>query len=231
MDRATKNRIFEPFFTTKPQGEGTGLGLSVVYGIIVNHGGFIDVDTEPGHGTMFRLCLPIPPDAVSAVELEAQAAEKDGQELLGRGEVILFAEDEMRQLRLMENFLQSKGYRILPAKDGAEAVEVFCQHKDDIALVILDLGLPKLNGWEALRKIREVDPSVKAIFATGFMAPQIESQLAAGSVSAVIMKPYQLDEVLQSICGAIKKPAAENAIAASPAYEPAPLTLPAKSLS
>ena len=216
MDRVTKNRIFEPFFTTKPQGEGTGLGLSVVYGIIVNHTGFIDVDTEPGHGTTFRLCLPIPTDAVSAVELEARAAGKDGQELLGRGEIILFAEDEMRQLRLMENFLESKGYRVLPAKDGAEAVEIFCQNKDDIALVILDLGLPKLNGWEALRKIREIDPYVKAIFATGFMAPQVESQLPTGSVSAVIMKPYQLDEVLQSIAGVIKKPPAENTIATSP---------------
>jgi PAS domain S-box-containing protein len=231
MDSATKNRIFEPFFTTKQQGEGTGLGLSVVYGIIVNHGGFIDVHTESGRGTTFRLCLPIPTDAVSAVDLEIPGADKEAKQLLGSGETILFAEDEMRQLRLMQNFLQTKGYRILPATDGAEAVEVFRQNKDEIALVILDLGLPKLNGWEVFRKIREIDPSVKAIFATGFMAPQVEAQLTAEAVSAIILKPYQLDEVLQSISGVIQKPGGKTAAEASSGFAPIPFPLPAKNLS
>jgi len=203
MNAAIQSRIFEPFFTTKQQGEGTGLGLSVVYGIVTNHKGFIDVESEPDQGTTFRICLPVPKSRETAIEVKEQPPVKDGTRPFGKGETILFAEDEARQLRLMQNFLQDKGYRILPAKDGAEAVEIFQCKKDEIGLVILDLGLPKLNGWEVFRRIKEIDPAVKAIFATGFMTPQIESQLALGEASAVIMKPYQLDEILEKIssCG------------------------------
>src|SRR5947208_819886 len=153
MNAAIQSRIFEPFFTTKQQGEGTGLGLSVVYGIVTNHKGFIDVESEPDQGTTFRICLPVPKSRETAIEVKEQPPVKDGTRPFGKGETILFAEDEARQLRLMQNFLQDKGYRILPAKDGAEAVEIFQCKKDEIGLVILDLGLPKLNGWEVFRKI------------------------------------------------------------------------------
>jgi two-component system, cell cycle sensor histidine kinase and response regulator CckA len=207
MDDAVKSRIFEPFFTTKQPGEGTGLGLSVVYGIVTNHKGFIDVESDPGRGTKFRICLPIPPASTNIIQPKEQASEKGRKKHRGNGEVILFAEDEIRQLRLMQDFLQSIGYQVFAARDGSEAVETFRKSSDQIALVVLDLGLPKLNGWEAFRKMREINPSVKGIFATGFMAPQIESQLALGGVSAVIMKPYQLDEVVETISSAIKKPA------------------------
>jgi two-component system, cell cycle sensor histidine kinase and response regulator CckA len=216
MDATIKSRIFEPFFTTKQQGEGTGLGLSVVYGIVSDHKGFIDVESEPSRGTSFRISLPIPQAGAHGIEVKDQAAEKDRSGSLGRGEMILFAEDEVRQLRLMQNFLQGKGYRILPAKDGAEAVELFSQKKDEIALVILDLGLPKLNGWEVFRKMKEIDPCLPAIFATGFMAPQIESQLLAGDATAVIMKPYQLDEILEKISSVMKRSTREKTLAPSP---------------
>ncbi|MGH7832825.1 MAG: response regulator [Candidatus Binatia bacterium] len=104
-------------------------------------------------------------------------------------------------------FLQAEGYRVLTAQDGDEAVAVHLKHKDAIALVVLDLGLPKLNGWEAFRKMKTSDPAVKAIFATGYISSQIDSGVAKGELSALIMKPYQLDEVLAKIAEAIHAPA------------------------
>jgi DNA-binding NtrC family response regulator len=104
----------------------------------------------------------------------------------------------------MQIHLQRAGYKVLTAADGAEAVEMHSRYKDEIAAVILDFGLPKLNGWEAYRKMKEVDPDIKAIFATGFIASQLETELAKQELSGVIMKPYQLDEVLEKIHSAIK---------------------------
>jgi len=231
MNAAIQSRIFEPFFTTKQQGEGTGLGLSVVYGIVTNHQGFIDVESEPDQGTTFRICLPIPKSRETAIEVKQQAPVKDGTRPFGKGETILFAEDEAQQLSLMQNFLQGKGYRILPAKDGAEAVEIFQRKKDEIGLVILDLGLPKLNGWEAFRKIKEIDPAVKAIFATGFMTPQIESQLALEEASAVIMKPYQLHEILEKISSVFKESAGEPPVVAQQDYAEIPFAPPDEDLT
>jgi CheY-like chemotaxis protein len=95
---------------------------------------------------------------------------------------------------------------MLTAKDGAEAVQMHLQHKQDIDLVVLDLGLPKLNGWEAYKMMKEVDPKVKAIFATGFMSREIEAYLEKGELSAVIMKPYQLEDVLSKICASLPQP-------------------------
>ena len=231
MNAAIQSRIFEPFFTTKQQGEGTGLGLSVVYGIVTNHQGFVDVESEPDQGTTFRICLPIPKSRETAIEVTEQAPVKDGTRPFGKGETILFAEDEAQQLSLMQNFLQGKGYRILPAKDGAEAVEIFQCKKDEIGLVILDLGLPKLNGWEAFRKIKEIDPAVKAIFATGFMTPQIESQLALEEASTVIMKPYQLHEILEKISSVFKESAGEPPVVAQQDYAEIPFAPPDEDLT
>ena len=163
--------------------------------------------------------------------MKEQPPVKDGTRPFGKGETILFAEDETQQLSLMQNFLQDKGYRILPAKDGAEAVEIFQCKKDEIGLVILDLGLPKLNGWEAFRKIKEIDPAVKAIFATGFMTPQIESQLALEEASTVIMKPYQLHEILEKISSVFKEFAGEPAVVAQQDYAEIPFAPPDEDLT
>jgi PAS domain S-box-containing protein len=223
MNESTKNRIFEPFFTTKPQGEGTGLGLAVVYGIIGKHGGVIDVESEQNRGASFRLFLPILKDQPERNADLAEEPRKATERFLGDGETILFVDDEVHQLRLMQLHLQRAGYRVLTAADGVEAVDIHRRHKDEIAAVILDFGLPKLNGWEAFRKMKEIDPAVKAIFATGFIASQLETELAKQELSGVIMKPYQLDEVLEKINSAIKnndgKPAAEiSAVPVPPSF-------------
>lgn len=213
MDAATKARIFEPFFTTKEVGQGSGLGLAVVYGIVSHHSGFIDVDTAPGRGASFRLCFPVArceshPAGKTQLRESAQGiADGDGQ-------TILLVEDEKRQLELMQKFLESHGYRVLIARDGIEAVEVFLRHKEEIALALLDIGLPKLNGWDAYHKMRANNPSLKAIVATGFAAHPIESEVAKGDLCGIILKPYQLDDVLERISAAIKSPAPAAALAA-----------------
>jgi PAS domain S-box-containing protein len=206
MDDGIKSRIFEPFFTTKEVSQGTGLGLSVVYGIISNHRGFVDVTSEPGRGATFRLYLPFPGAGSGLVPEKQPVQAARAMECGGRGETILIVEDEIRQLQLMQSFLQAEGYRVLTAQDGDEAVAMHLKHKDDIALVVLDLGLPKLNGWEAFQKMKTTDPAVKAIFATGYISSQIDSGIAKGELSALIMKPYQLDEVLAKIAEAIHAP-------------------------
>jgi DNA-binding response OmpR family regulator len=105
----------------------------------------------------------------------------------------------------MQKFLTAEGYRVLGAKDGAEAVELHLRHKKEIALVVLDLGLPKLNGWEAYKMMKEVDPNVRAIFATGFMSPELEAQMKKEQMSSVIMKPYELREALGKISAMLQK--------------------------
>jgi CheY-like chemotaxis protein len=136
--------------------------------------------------------------------------QRDGDEIPQisvRGQTILFAEDEARQLSLMQNFLQSEGYRVLGARDGTEAVELYSRHKHEIAAVVLDNGLPKLNGWEVFLRMKKEVAEVKVLFATGYIAPEIEAGIARGELSGLIMKPYQLDDVLAKIALAIQSPA------------------------
>ena len=207
MDEATKSRIFEPFFTTKEQGQGTGLGLSVVYGIVTNHGGFIDVTSEPGCGTTFRIYLPLVDGHSVAVEVDGPRGQQEIASIPVHGHVVLFVEDEMRQLELMRRSLEKAGYRVLVATDGIEAVEIFLRHKDEISVVVLDLGLPKLNGWEALQKMRKADPMLKPILASGYISRDMESAMAEGELSALLMKPYEPEEILEKVSLVIRKAA------------------------
>jgi PAS domain S-box-containing protein len=227
MEDATKERIFEPFFTTKQQGEGSGLGLSVVYGMVTNHKGLIDVESQPGRGTTVRICLPVPENQAAVVIPDQRGSGRPRRNFSGDGEMILFAEDEIRLLHLMQKVLQANGYRVLPAEDGAKALELYQQYKENIALVILDLGLPRLNGWEAYRKMQEINPRVKAVFATGYMTPELASQLTQFKNNSVILKPYQMDDVLEKILTAIKN-SSDEGIDALATVAPAPAVLSEK---
>ncbi len=160
MDKDTIEKIFEPFFTTKQLGRGTGLGLSIVYGIIKQHNGYIDARSQPGEGSVFSVYLPI-------VGLEPEN-EKYVSQIVGGIETILIAEDNKELCRLSMKVLRDHGYSVLAAMDGAAAVEMFRQHKGEIALVILDVVMPKMNGREAYESIRRIDPSVKVIFTSGY---------------------------------------------------------------
>lgn len=201
MDAATQRRVFEPFFTTKPLGQGTGLGLAVVYGIVKNHDGFIDVKSKLGDGTTFCIYLPIPTEA--ARQRSEAGSNSTGLKRAGSGETILFVDDEETQLNVMRHLLESEGYRVLGAKNGVEALETFKQNKDAIAVAVLDLGLPQLGGWQAFQQMREIRHGLKVLITTGFVTPEVEAEMTNGKLCGVIVKPYQLDDVLEKIWQAI----------------------------
>jgi signal transduction histidine kinase len=193
----TEEHIFEPFFTTKGPGQGTGLGLAVVYGIVRGHQGFIHFDTQPLHGTSFYLCLP-------AREIRRGRIPSDERLVADRldaagDSTVLLVEDEPLQLELLKTMFERKGYRVLKAADGVSAVAAFAAHKDEVAVVLLDFGLPKANGWEVLQKLKVIDPGVKVIFATGNLPTDIDAERLKAESCGVIMKPYVPAEALKKV--------------------------------
>jgi two-component system cell cycle sensor histidine kinase/response regulator CckA len=192
MDAATRDRIFEPFFTTKEVGKGTGLGLSMVYGIVKQHDGFIQVYSEVGHGTTFKIYLPF--DEKDAAE-ELQEVQP---QLRGGNETILVAEDEEALRNLARDILEDLGYTVLLAKDGAEAVEIFMANRERIAMVLLDLVMPRLGGFEAYEQMRAVDGDVPLIFMTGYSPEMVQSKYVNQNIAlenlhpVLIQKPYSI---------------------------------------
>lgn len=195
MDKDTLNRVFEPFFTTKKRGKGTGLGLAVVYGVVSSHHGFIDVESEINVGTTFYLYFPVAEDMVAS----SKGFNGGQKNVKGGSETILFVEDEEMLRELIENLLKDNGYKVLTAEDGEKAIEVYSQNVDDIDLVITDMGLPKLNGWKAYLKMREYNPDVKMILASGYLDPEIRTELAENSQEYFIQKPYNLNDMLKKV--------------------------------
>ncbi len=205
MDEAVKHRIFEPFFTTKPQGQGSGLGLAVAYGIVAHHGGFIEVISQPERGATFKIYLPLA-ETPAVKHTSKLPTPEPAKNIPVPGQLILFVDDEKNQVKLMRGYLESAGYRVLAAFDGLDAVEMFLSHKDEIAAVILDLGLPKMNGWDVFRQMKIADPTVRPILASGYVSPEVESALGNGELSAVIMKPYRLEDIKNAIVAVAGKP-------------------------
>ncbi|MFA6457475.1 MAG: PAS domain S-box protein, partial [Bacteroidota bacterium] len=194
MDEKTRSRIFDPFFTTKEQGKGTGLGLSVVFGIVQTHQGYISVESELGMGTNFKLYFPLQASA-ALLSIEHQQVVYE----TGGTETILVVEDEELLLDMVTLVLQEKGYTIIAARDGAEAVELYRENQQHIALVITDLGLPVLSGYEEFYHLIKINPSVKVILASGFFDPKIKSSLVEAGAKYFIQKPYVIDQFLKMI--------------------------------
>jgi PAS domain S-box-containing protein len=195
MDEATRRRIFEPFFTTKEKGKGTGLGLATVYGIVESHRGFIDVESRLGVGSTFHVYLPVEPRHVTRDE-PTMAAEK---EVPGGTETILVVEDEETLRDLVSFVLEGKGYRVLKASDGEEGLRLFTERMQDIALVLSDLGLPKISGEDLFRRMRQLKPEAKVILATGYIEPGMKSELLKAGARELIQKPYVPADVLKKI--------------------------------
>jgi CheY-like chemotaxis protein len=195
IDENVRNQIFDPFFTTKEKGKGTGLGLSVVYGIVQAHRGFVNVESSIGHGTMFQLYFPVPQESSAALETEEQVQEQ----VSGGNEILLFVEDETLLLDMVQILLESNGYSVLTAKDGEEAVDVYSKHKHEVALVISDMGLPKLTGLTEFEKLKEINPAVKIIFASGYFEPEMKATLEKAGARGFLQKPYVTDDILMKI--------------------------------
>jgi PAS domain S-box-containing protein len=195
MDEETRNRIFEPFFTTKQLGQGTGLGLSVVYGVLNSHQGYVDVESRPGEGTSFHLCFPVSDALYPPVVRVSESA----AEIPAGSETILVVEDEEMLRDLLRTFLEGNGYHVLTAQNGEEGLEVFRSHREEIALILSDMGLPRLGGWEMFQQMKELDAGVKVILASGYFDPNLKMDLLKAGAKDFIQKPYVPDTILRRI--------------------------------
>jgi two-component system, cell cycle sensor histidine kinase and response regulator CckA len=189
MDGMTRRRIFEPFFTTKEKGKGTGLGLAVVYGVINSHGGLIDVDSEIGRGTKFRLYFPI----VSAPSESVPA--ENPMETPGGTETLLIVEDEPAILMALDMQLSSVGYRVFTAANGLEAIEVCKRVGQSLDGVIMDLGMPKMSAVDLMKALRDLAPHTPVIAMTGYVDAESHANVVAAGVKRIIQKPFDFVEL------------------------------------
>ncbi len=195
MEAQTTKRIFDPFFTTKEVGKGTGLGLSVTYGIIEQHGGRIDVQSEPGIGTTFKIYLPL-----SSVPAREQKKERpDNGSLRGGTETILLAEDDTALRELTSAILREYGYTVVEAENGEDAVEKFKANQDCIRLAVLDVIMPRANGKEARDQIRQIAPGTKVIFMSGYAPDVINENGLEETGLNFILKPITPKVLLSKV--------------------------------
>jgi PAS domain S-box-containing protein len=195
MDTETVAHVFDPFFTTRGVGQGSGLGLSMTYGIVKNHGGHIDCTSAPGEGTTFSIYLPVTIAAEKALPPETDADAR----LVGNGETILIVDDDEAVLHLGKNILERFGYRTLSALTGESAIELYETNGGQIDLVLLDLNMPGMGGRKCLTELMHRAPGLKIIVASGY-PPVGEIQELLESVNGQFLgKPYQLNDMVQKV--------------------------------
>jgi PAS domain S-box-containing protein len=192
MDEETRQRIFDPFFTTKEMGKGTGLGLASVYGIIKNHGGIINVYSEKGEGTTFNIYLP-------ASEKKLIEEKELPKELLKGTETVLLVDDEDMIIDVGSQMLNKLGYEPLTATSGKEAIELFEANKDKIDMVILDMIMPEIGGGEAYDRMKEINPDIKVLLASGYSINGQATEILARGCNGFIQKPFSMSQFSQKI--------------------------------
>jgi len=186
-------RIFEPFFTTKDIGKGTGLGLSMVLGTIKHHKGFINVDSEVGKGSKFKVFLP-------SVNQEVVPLEPDFEEMCpGRGELILVVDDEAEVLEVTKNILETYNYQTITAKNGMEAIAIYVRHENQIKAVLMDMMMPEMDGNSAISNLRKINPQVKIIACSGRNIQNMLEPSHENQVPAILSKPYTNQELLATL--------------------------------
>ena len=185
MDADTQNRIFEPFFTTKEVGKGTGLGLSTVYGIVVQHNGWIDLYSEPGHGTMFRIHFP---EAQALMEIAPLVV---AAELRAAADATILLVEDQEDLRLLaEEVLSTAGYRVLAAPNGRAALKVVEEHRNVIDLLITDVVMPEMNGPELVDHLSRLRPSLMVLFVSGYSGDALLHRGALENGTSFLQKPF-----------------------------------------
>jgi len=199
MSAEVKQRIFEPFFTTKEVGRGTGLGLAMVYGVVSEHEGAVHVYSEPGKGTTFRIYLPVEDAMYACPEVPTEGPR-------GGTETILVAEDEPLVRNTAVRILQQAGYVTLEAENGEEAVRLFEETEESVSLAVLDLVMPRMNGRDAYARMKQIKPSIEAVFCTGY--DPLANQVAAAACEEidVIEKPFQPEALLHAVREALDAP-------------------------
>jgi PAS domain S-box-containing protein len=200
MDEATRKRIFEPFFTTKEMGRGSGLGLASAYGIIKNHGGYINVYSEEGRGTTFNLYLPA---------CDHRQAEDDGnsRRIYTGSETILLVDDEDITMDVGEELLEELGYKVLTARNGEDALSIYRRRQARIDMVILDMVMPGMGGGPTYDALKKINPAVKVLLASGYSISGEASRIMKRGCNAFIQKPFnirQLSEKIRSVLDTVE---------------------------
>ncbi len=195
MDEETREKIFDPFYTTKEPGQGTGLGLSTVYGIVKSHGGHVFCYSEPGLGTTFKIYLPVFQENGGP----ADRGDKDWPQPAGGDESILLVDDEAHLLQLGEAILGQAGYRVVTASRGEEALDIYRQHQESLDLVVMDLNMPGMGGLRCLKAILEINRQARVIIASGYTAnSHVRTALESGA-AGFVAKPFGRVELLTKI--------------------------------
>jgi CheY-like chemotaxis protein len=192
MDRATRKRIFEPFFTTKEMGRGSGLGLASAYGIIKNHGGYINVYSEKGQGTTFTIYLP--------ASDHAQVDEgRTSRRIYTGNETILLVDDEEITMDVGQELLGELGYRVLTARDGQDALAIYRQHLARIDMVVLDMVMPGMGGGQTYDELKKLNPEVKVLLASGYSISGEAARILERGCNAFIQKPFNMKQLSEKI--------------------------------
>ena len=201
MDKETSEHIFDPFFTTKDVGRGTGLGLSVVYGIVRQHGGHISCDTERDKGTTFKVYFP------AAEQLDGFSnGEVRRITVTGGTETILLVDDEDFILELGQQILHQSGYKVLTARTGKEALEIYRQRLGAISLVLLDLIMPEMSGKQCMLELIKLDPKAKILMSTGYAPDGVSKEAFDLGARGFVSKPFDVAEFLQQVRDTLDAP-------------------------
>jgi CheY-like chemotaxis protein len=187
-------KIYEPFFTTKEQGKGTGLGLPSIRGLVKGHGGFIDVLSEVGKGTEFRIYIP----AATSIEVRPDVAAPSGLPA-GHGELILIVDDEAPLLEVARKTLEENGYRVLTGRDGTEALAIYAERKKEIDAVVMDMVMPYLDGAATIRAMQRLNPEVRVIGSSGLSSNDKTFEVADEGTRIFLKKPYTAEKLLRAL--------------------------------
>ena len=195
MDADTARQVFDPFFTTKEMGKGTGLGLSIVYGVVKSHNGYISCYSEPGVGTTFRIYLPVS-DVDGAIEQEES---REPVVILGGDETILLVDDEEALRDIGQEMLSDQGYRVITADSGETALQTFQGQNGPIDLVILDVNMPGMGGFQCLRELHQLNPGLPVIIASGYSPDERLRSMVSSGVDGYVAKPFRRLDLLKKV--------------------------------
>jgi CheY-like chemotaxis protein len=192
MDNKTMERIFDPFFTTKGMSKGTGLGLASVYGIVKAHGGYIDVDSQKGHGTTFSIYLP-------ASDIEGAKEKELVTEVLKGKEGILLVDDEDVIIDVGHEILKTLGYEVHVARSGREAIDAYEANQEEIDMVILDMVMPDMGGGEAYDTLKRINPDIKVLLSSGYSLNGQAAEILRRGCNGFIQKPFNVTQLSQKL--------------------------------